>query len=220
MHFPKKIPLSFNGLFNLIRYLLDSVWITFHSFRSQFHIEEVRHVLFLFAIIVFTVSMSPHKQDFKYLIPGFAILFAILFFLEKFGCIFAKKFMVELFYKRAVDNNHALHFRTCDTTFFYFNHYGIYKRVPVDVWTKRVEQIIIKRFILAHSHPPWICVHSKNKKGICRIAFPLTSGDDLPLHDQCAIYTRLHENDAFLKHEIAVLKKYFEGKKVVFDFSA
>ncbi len=83
--FPEKIPLSFNGLFNLIRYLLDSVWITFHSFRSQFHIEEVRHVLFLFAIIVFTVSMSPHKQDFKYLIPGFAILFAILFFLEKFG---------------------------------------------------------------------------------------------------------------------------------------
>ncbi|OHB69604.1 MAG: hypothetical protein A2W17_07445 [Planctomycetes bacterium RBG_16_41_13] len=83
--FPEEILLSFNGLFNLIRYLLDSVWITFHSFRSQFRIEEVRHVLFLFAIIVFTVSMSPHKQDFKYLIPGFAILFAILFFLEKFG---------------------------------------------------------------------------------------------------------------------------------------
>lgn len=60
---------------------------------------------------------------------------------------------------------------------------------------------------------------AKTKEGICRIAFPLTSGHDLPRQDQCAIYTRLHENDTFLKHEIAVLKKYFEGKKVVFDFS-
>ncbi|MCF6150303.1 MAG: hypothetical protein E3K37_16845 [Candidatus Kuenenia sp.] len=83
--FPEEILFSFNGLFNLIRYLLDSVWITFNSFRSQFLIKEVRHILFLFAIIVFTVSMSPHKQDFKYMILGFIILSAILFFLEKIG---------------------------------------------------------------------------------------------------------------------------------------
>ncbi|MBM4054258.1 MAG: hypothetical protein FJ264_06205 [Planctomycetes bacterium] len=83
--FPDEILFSFNGLFNLVRYLIDTVWITFNSFRGQFQIKEVRHILFLFAIIVFTLSMSPHKQDFKYLIPGFAILSAILFFLEKLG---------------------------------------------------------------------------------------------------------------------------------------
>lgn len=60
---------------------------------------------------------------------------------------------------------------------------------------------------------------AKTEKGICRISFPRTSKNDLPLPDQRATYINLCENDSFLKYEIGILKKYFEGKQVIFDFS-
>jgi len=83
--FLEEIHFSFNGIFNLVRYLLDSVRITFYAFKDQFYIKEIRHIIFLFAIIVFTVSMSPHQQDIKHLFLGFAILSVVFFFLDKFG---------------------------------------------------------------------------------------------------------------------------------------
>lgn len=83
--FPQEIHFTFKGLFDLIRHLLDAVWTTFNTFRNQFHITDIRHIFFLLALIIFTVSMSPHKQDIKHLVLGFAIISAILFFLEKLG---------------------------------------------------------------------------------------------------------------------------------------
>ena len=83
--FPQDFHASIQGLFDLLRNLIDAVWTTFNTFRSRLHVQDVRHVLFLYAMIVFTVSMSPHKQDIKYLVLGFAILSVILFFLEKTG---------------------------------------------------------------------------------------------------------------------------------------
>lgn len=59
----------------------------------------------------------------------------------------------------------------------------------------------------------------KTEKGICRIAFPRISRKDFPFQGQDAIYTKLCENDSFLKYEVSILKKYFEGKNVVFDFA-
>ena len=83
--FPQEIHFTLKGLFDVIRHLLDAVWITFNTFRNQFRITDIRHIFFLLALVIFTVSMSPHKQDIKHLVLGFGIISAILFFLEKLG---------------------------------------------------------------------------------------------------------------------------------------
>lgn len=83
--FPQEIHFTLKGLFDLIRHLLDAVWITFNTFRNQFHITDIRHIFFLLSVVIFTVSMSPHKQDIKHLVLGFGIISAILFSLEKLG---------------------------------------------------------------------------------------------------------------------------------------
>ncbi len=83
--FPQEILFTFKGFFDLIRHLLDTVWNTYSTFRGQLHITSIRHILFVIAIIIFTVSMAPHKQDIKYLVLGFSIILTTLFFLEKAG---------------------------------------------------------------------------------------------------------------------------------------
>ena len=83
--FPQEIHFSLKGLFDLLRHLLDAVWVTFNTFRNQFRITDMRHIFFLVALIIFTVSMSPHKQDIKHLVLGFSVIALILFFLEKLG---------------------------------------------------------------------------------------------------------------------------------------
>lgn len=83
--FPQEFHFTFKGLFDLIRHLLDTVWATFHAFKNQFHIKNIRHIIFVIAIIIFTISMAPHKQDIKHLVLGFSILALIFFFLTKAG---------------------------------------------------------------------------------------------------------------------------------------
>ncbi|MDR4506989.1 MAG: M50 family metallopeptidase [Candidatus Brocadiaceae bacterium] len=83
--FPKEIHFTFEGLFDLIEYLFDSVWATFTVFREDLRISNMSHVFFLLTVIIFTVSIAPHKQDIKYLVLGTGILSAILFFSEKIG---------------------------------------------------------------------------------------------------------------------------------------
>lgn len=83
--FPHEIHFSLKGLFDLIRHLLDAAWVTLNAFWNQLHLGNIHHVLFLLAIIIFTVSMSPHRQDIKPLVIGFAVLSIILFFIEKAG---------------------------------------------------------------------------------------------------------------------------------------
>lgn len=83
--FPREIHFTLKGLFDLIRHLLDAVWVTFNTFRGQFRITDMRHVFFVLALTIFTVSMSPHKQDIKHLVLGFGVVALILFFLEKLG---------------------------------------------------------------------------------------------------------------------------------------
>jgi hypothetical protein len=88
--FPQEIHFTFKGFFDLIRHLLDAVWTTYNTFQNQLHITSVRHILFVFAIVIFTVSMAPHKQDIKYLVLGFSIILTTLFFLEKAGIYLLK----------------------------------------------------------------------------------------------------------------------------------
>jgi hypothetical protein len=88
--FPQEFHFTFKGLFDLIRYLLDTVWVTFSTFMDQFRIKNIRHIFFVLAIIIFTISMAPHKQDIKHLVLGFGILALIFFFLEKAGIYLLK----------------------------------------------------------------------------------------------------------------------------------
>lgn len=83
--FPNEIDFTFKGFFDLIQHLLDTVWVTLNSFKNQFDIENIHHVFFVLALIVFTISMAPHKQDIKHLVLGFSIISLIFFFLEKAG---------------------------------------------------------------------------------------------------------------------------------------
>ncbi|OOP56864.1 MAG: hypothetical protein AYP45_06555 [Candidatus Brocadia carolinensis] len=83
--FPKEIHFTLKGFFDLLRHLLDTVWGTFNSFKKEFQIKDVRHILFLVTLIIFAISIAPHKQDIKYLVLGFTIIAIILFFLDKAG---------------------------------------------------------------------------------------------------------------------------------------
>ncbi|NUO07352.1 MAG: M50 family metallopeptidase [Candidatus Brocadia sp.] len=83
--FPQEIHFTFKGFFDLIRHLLDTVWVTFNTFKNELRIVNIRHIFFLLTIIIFTISMAPHKQDIKHLVLGFGIISLILFFLEKAG---------------------------------------------------------------------------------------------------------------------------------------
>lgn len=88
--FPQEFHFTFKGLFDLIRHLLDTVWVTFNTFKNQFLIKNIRHIFFVLTIIIFTLSMAPHKQDIKHLVLGFSILALIFFFLEKTGIYLLK----------------------------------------------------------------------------------------------------------------------------------
>lgn len=81
--FPQEIHFTVKGFFDLIRHLLDTVWVTFNTFRDHLHLKNIRHIFFVLTIIIFTVSMAPHNQDIKHLVLGFGILSLIFFFLEK-----------------------------------------------------------------------------------------------------------------------------------------
>lgn len=83
--FPKEIDFTVKGFFDLMRHLLDTVWITFNSFKNQLRIKDIRHIVFVITLIIFTVSLAPHKQDIKHLVLGFTIISIILFFLDKAG---------------------------------------------------------------------------------------------------------------------------------------
>ncbi len=83
--FPKEIHFTLKGFFDLFQHLLDTVWSTFNSFKKQLHLKDVRHILFLVTLIIFAISIAPHKQDIKYLVLGFTIISLILFFLDKAG---------------------------------------------------------------------------------------------------------------------------------------
>ncbi|GJQ46838.1 MAG: hypothetical protein DWB56_12675 [Candidatus Jettenia sp.] len=83
--FPSESPATLSGFFALIQHLYDAVLANLNTFRNQFQIKNIHHSIFLFAIIIFAVSIAPQKQDIKYLITGFGILSGIFFCLEKFG---------------------------------------------------------------------------------------------------------------------------------------
>ena len=83
--FPQELHFTLNGFFALIQHLYYAVLNNFCTFWRQFHLLNIRHIFYLLTIIVFTVSMSPQKQDIKYLIIGFILLSPILFFLDIVG---------------------------------------------------------------------------------------------------------------------------------------
>ncbi|MDN3513916.1 MAG: methylated-DNA--[protein]-cysteine S-methyltransferase [Candidatus Brocadia sp.] len=68
---------------------------------------------------------------------------------------------------------------------------------------------------------------AKSAKGVCRISFPHSKEEDPACLFPCLKRTgrslkctpvKIRENHPFLKSEIAVLKEYFNGKQVHFNF--
>lgn len=68
---------------------------------------------------------------------------------------------------------------------------------------------------------------AKNAKGVCRISFPHTGEEDFPHPFPClkhagkslkGTFAEIKRDDLFLKSETDVLKEYFRGKKVHFNF--
>lgn len=88
--FPSESHATLSGFFTLIQHLYDAVLANFDTFRRQLQIKNIHHIILVLAIIIFTVSIAPQKQDIKYLIIGFGVLSGIFFFLEKFGIHLAK----------------------------------------------------------------------------------------------------------------------------------
>lgn len=64
---------------------------------------------------------------------------------------------------------------------------------------------------------------AKSAKGICRISFPHTAEENLPHPFSCLKLTgskvKILRNDLLLKSETDVLKEYFQGKQVHFNFT-
>lgn len=59
---------------------------------------------------------------------------------------------------------------------------------------------------------------AKNAKGVCRITFPHRGENNLPHPFPKGTSVKIQRNDSFLKYEIDVLKEYFRGKQVHFNF--
>ncbi len=81
---PNEMVFSLKLVFDYAKNFLDMIWLTLNEFwKMGFH--SISSILFMIASVIFTVSMSPHKRDIKYVVLGFIILGAVLFFLELFG---------------------------------------------------------------------------------------------------------------------------------------
>ncbi|MFO0795269.1 MAG: hypothetical protein U0586_14555 [Candidatus Brocadiaceae bacterium] len=89
IHFNNAAPqgsyFTLSGFLSMLQHEVHAVWNTFRALTNQLQIGKIRHILFLLTIIIFTVSLSPQKQDIKHLIIGFIILSFIFFILEKTG---------------------------------------------------------------------------------------------------------------------------------------
>ena len=68
---------------------------------------------------------------------------------------------------------------------------------------------------------------AKSAQGICRISFPYATDEDFsqsvlkdtfPCSKHVEANIKVQRNNAALKCEIAILKQYFQGKQVDFDF--
>ncbi|MGQ3684294.1 MAG: M50 family metallopeptidase [Candidatus Loosdrechtia sp.] len=88
--YPKKLHDTFGGFLESLHHLYTTVLSNLVTFKEQFDISNIQHILFLILMIIFTVSIAPQKQDIKYLITGFGILSGIFFFIEKFGVQLSK----------------------------------------------------------------------------------------------------------------------------------
>lgn len=84
-----------------------------------------------------------------------------------------------------------------------------------------VKVIAVKSEILYFSNfiTPFGYVYiAKNIRGVCRISFPCPNEEDFLYPFQKDSSIKIQRNNSILNYEIDVLKKYFEGKQVSFDF--
>lgn len=80
---------------------------------------------------------------------------------------------------------------------------------------KRMEIIYFSSFLTSIGN----VYIAKGVRGVFQISFPCPTEDDFlrPLLQKSSIKT--HRDDSALVYEIGILKEYFEGKQVAFDFA-
>ncbi len=81
---PNEITPSVKFIIDYAKDFLDIIWLTLNAFWEN-GFKSISTILFVIASIIFTVSMAPHKSDIKYIVLGFIVLGAALFFLERYG---------------------------------------------------------------------------------------------------------------------------------------
>lgn len=79
-HIPNNI-----GWYDNVRSLSDSIKITLLAFWREINDHKAYPLLFIFLSIIFTVSMAPKREEFKFLILGLIVLAAIPFSIEMYG---------------------------------------------------------------------------------------------------------------------------------------
>lgn len=66
-------------------YLIKTIKATIMAFWEQITLHRTRPLIFIPLAIIFTVSMSPSRNDIKFLVLGFIISGAVFFSMEMFG---------------------------------------------------------------------------------------------------------------------------------------
>ena len=84
---PNEIMFSADSMMEYVRDYIDTVWLSFNSFRET-GFSTLRSAACILFSIIFTVSMAPRRQEIKFLIPGLIVLGAILFVQEIYGIPF------------------------------------------------------------------------------------------------------------------------------------
>lgn len=82
---PNEVVFTSQGFFEFAKDLLDAIKDTLLGLWQTADIRNPRWIGFVFATIIFTISMAPQAKDLKYLIPGVILLAAIFFMLAKFN---------------------------------------------------------------------------------------------------------------------------------------
>ena len=81
---PNEIAFSADSMMEYMKNYIDTVWLSFNSFRET-GFSTLRSAVCILFSIIFTVSMAPRRQEIKFLVPGLIILGTILFAQEIYG---------------------------------------------------------------------------------------------------------------------------------------
>lgn len=81
----KGVPSENIGIYHSMLNLGNHVQSTLLAFWYDIGSYKAQSLIFILTSVIFTISMSPKREEFKYLIPGLAVTAGIPFFIEMAG---------------------------------------------------------------------------------------------------------------------------------------